>query len=79
LASFSANTSGAAARGEDSSTVTRPKVRPASGSIKVAECSSEALSRLTMSPSPYLNRSWSLQSGRKCGEFGEQRVGAKSR
>ena len=26
--------------------------------MSVAECSSDALSQITMSPTPYLNRSW---------------------
>ena len=36
----------------------RHSVRASLGSISVAECSSEALSHTTMSPTPYLKRSW---------------------
>ena len=52
------STSGAAAAADASSTVMRQSVRGSSGSVSVAECSSEALSQITTSPTPYFRRSW---------------------
>ena len=51
-AKVAARTAGATASGDGSSTVTRQSVRASSGSIRVAECSSAALSQTTMSPTP---------------------------
>src|SRR6185503_15439913 len=39
-------------------TVMRHSVRGSCGSVSVAECSSEALSQITTSPTPYFRRSW---------------------
>ena len=47
-----ASTAGAAASGAGSRTVTRHSVRASSGSVRVAEWSSAALSQTTMSPTP---------------------------
>src|SRR5262249_51702325 len=38
--------------------VIRQSVRGSFGSISVAECSSDALSQITTSPTPYFRRSW---------------------
>ena len=44
--------------GPVSLTVMRHSVRASFGSISVAECSSDALSQITTSPTPYLSRYW---------------------
>src|SRR4030095_14661346 len=38
--------------------VIRQSVRGSAGSVSVAECSSEALSQTTTSPTPYFSRNW---------------------
>ena len=55
FANVGAMTCGAMPMGAGSSTVIRHSVRASFGSISVAECSSDALSQMTTSPTPYLS------------------------